>query len=105
MSHWTAPGWLQKGQVKSVSSFGTFFLGSAISLEVLDFLFPIANSLALLLLTTTTTDLDERRGESMDTRADRAAEGEWCDGRVALLAETAWDGRGVYMERGSGRHV
>lgn len=62
MSHWTLPGWLQKGQVKSVSSC---FLGFAVSLEVLDFLFPIANSLVLvmvllLLVMTTTTDLERR---------------------------------------------
>jgi hypothetical protein len=66
MSHWTLPGWLQKGQVKSVSSFGASCLGFAV---ILDFLFPIANSLSLvlvvvvlllLLITTTTTDLERR---------------------------------------------
>ena len=61
MSHWTLPGWLQKGQVKSVSSC---FLGFAVNLEVLDFLFPIANSLVLvvvvLLLLVMTTTMDSR---------------------------------------------
>ena len=90
MSHWTLPGWLQKGQVKSVSSC---FLGFAVSLEVLDFLFPIANSLVLvvvlLLVMTTTTDLERRW--TREGEAQRAADGA-CD-ELRCVAY----GRGVYL--------